>query len=93
MKNNARSDPRINNKLLTHLNANETVSVPPSPMSRGRNRDQRRSPFHDSEDDADTAYQPTGKDFTNEEAGKFNEDEVPMTNNFGVKENNQYQQA
>ena len=86
MKNNARSEPRIKNKLLTHLNANDTFSVPPSPMSRGRNRDQRRSLFHDSEDDADTAYLPTGKDFTNKEADKFNEDKVPKTKNFGIKE-------
>ena len=93
MKNNARSEPRIKNKLLTHLNANDTFSVPPSPMSRGRNIDQRRSPFHDSEDDADTAYQPTGKDFTNKEANKFNEDKVPKTKNFGVKEKNENQQA
>ena len=28
MKNNARSEPRIKNKLLTHLNANDTFSVP-----------------------------------------------------------------
>ena len=50
-------------------------------------------PFHDSEDDADTAYQPTGKDFTNKEANKFNEDKVPKTKNFGVKEKNENQQA
>jgi len=84
------SEPRMKSKMLNNINSNSNDAgflVPPSPMSRGRKKDDGKSRgFHDLEDDDDKNNTSDSND--NSSSSKYNEDEKVTSSNVGDNDTN-----